>query len=415
MTVIETRESSEDSTVPFHRVDFDVDDIAAVIDVLRSGWLTTGPQTQQFEASFAERIGHGVRALAVSSGTAALHLALEAAGVVPGDCVLTSTYTFTATAAVVEHLGARPILCDVDAHTGNLTVATVEAALGRLDEAERAAVKALVPVHFAGLPCDLTSLVGLASEHDWYVVSDAAHALPARHAGRDVGAWGDATAFSFYATKTLPTGEGGMVVTRRPSFARRIETMRLHGMDRDSFDRYRSANGWRYRIVAPGFKYNMPDLTAVLGLCGLPRLDEQLRSRESIARRYDEAFAGIPGLATPAEAPPGDQHARHLYPLRVEAGERARDALIEELDQRGVRTSVHFIPLHLHPYYQERYELSAADFPAATRFYRQEVSLPLYPTMTPSQVDQVISAVAEGMATSRGPGARTAHAIGGRR
>lgn len=387
--------------VPFHRASIDDDDVAAVVAVLRSGWLTTGPHARAFELAFAEALGGGVEALAVNSCTSGLHLALEAAGVGPGDYVLTTPYTFTATSEVVRYLGAHPLFADVDPVTGNVTPQTVLEAHDRVPRAERRRVRALLPVHFAGRPCDLTALTGLADDHGWRLVDDAAHALPASHAGLPVGRWGAATAFSFYATKTLCTGEGGMVVTGDPELAARMRTMRLHGIDRDSFDRYTSKDAWRYEVVAPGFKYNLGDVAAALGTTQLRRVGAMRDRRAAVAAAYDLAFAQVDGLGLPAHAAPGDEHAWHLYALRVLDGPEVRDALVRELARVGVGSSVHFIPLHLQPYYRDTYALTPQDFPAATLLHGQEISLPLFPDMTPTEVERVVEAVPRALARAR--------------
>ncbi|MCU1602181.1 MAG: pyridoxal phosphate-dependent aminotransferase [Frankiales bacterium] len=381
------------ASVPFHRADIDEQDIAAVVAVLRDGWLTTGERCREFEKRFAEHLGGGVQALAVNSCTSALHLALEALGIKRGDRVITSPYTFTATAEVLRYLGAHPVFADIDPATGNITADTVQEAWHRLTPAVRRRVRAVVPVHFAGLPCEMETLVELASRRGWSVVDDAAHALPAARHGKPIGTWGTATAFSFYATKTLCTGEGGMLVTADDAVAHRARVMRLHGIDRDSFARYRKADGWRYSVVAAGFKYNLTDVAAAMGITQLERLPELQRRRAAVAARYDEELGHLEGLRVPEAVPWGDEHAHHLYPLRVLAGRRVRDRFIEELAARGVMTSVHFIPLHLQPYYRDSYGLLPGDLPGATRLFDQEVSLPLFPGMTAGQVDQVLSAV----------------------
>ncbi len=393
------------TTVPFHVADIDDQDVAAVVEVLRSGWLTTGPVCAAFEAAFARRLGGDgdgdLQAIAVNSGTSGLHLALEAVGVKGGDLVLVPSYTFTATAEVVRYLGAHPVLVDVDPHTGNVTEATVELAYHRLSGHERRRVKAVVPVHFAGLPVALEQLVEQTERHGWALVDDAAHALPATRRGLPVGRYGDATAFSFYATKTLCTGEGGMVVTRDPALAARMRVMRLHGIDHDVFDRYAQPDKWRYAVVAPGFKYNLPDTAAALGLSQLRRLDDMRDRRTAVAARYSAALAGVEGLAVPPQAPEGDLHAWHLYSLRVLDGPEVRDQMVRELASLGVGSSVHFIPLHMQPYYRDAYGLDDRQFPGATRLFGQELSLPLFPGMTPEQVEQVVSAVPEALARAR--------------
>jgi dTDP-4-amino-4,6-dideoxygalactose transaminase len=384
--------------VPFHVASIGEREIAAVTDVLRSGWLTTGEHCRAFERSFGELLGPDVHAVAVNSGTAALHLALEAVGIGPGDLVVTSAYTFTATAAVVRHLGARLVFADVDPATGNLTPSTVRRALAGLTPRERGGIKALVPVHFAGLACDMTGLVRLAADHGWSVVDDAAHALPSSHDGEPIGRWGDATAFSFYATKTLCTGEGGMLTTRNAELAERARTMRLHGIDRDVFDRYTQRDAWRYEVVAHGFKVNMTDLAAALGRVQLARLEEMREARRTIAETYDAAFGELAEVALPAHAAPGDEHAHHLYPLRVLEGRAVRDELIRQLAADGIGTSVHFIPLPLHRAWAGE---SRTPTPGALELFEQEVSLPLFPDMTEGQVEQVVSALPSALRRSR--------------
>ena len=387
--------------VPFHTASITENDIAAVVAVMRGGWLTTGPVCKAFEDAFALALGEPVEALAVNSCTSALHLALEAHQVGPGDYVLLPAYTFTATAEVVRYLGAHPVLVDVDERTGNLTRATVEQAYLRLPSDVRPRVRALVPVHFAGLPCELEDLEALSREHRWAMVDDAAHALPAARKGVPVGGYGDATAYSFYATKTLCTGEGGMVVTRHPEIAARMRVMRLHGIDRDVFNRYAEPDRWRYEVVAPGFKYNLTDVAAALGLSQLRRLHAMRDRRAAVAARYSAALAGVDGLEVPPDAPPGDQHAWHLYALRVLDGPAVRNRLVRELARRGIATSVHFIPLHLQPYYRDAYALEERDFPGATRLHGRELSLPIFPDMTSRQVDAVIEAVPAALAAAR--------------
>jgi dTDP-4-amino-4,6-dideoxygalactose transaminase len=379
--------------VPFHVTPISEDDIAAVTGVLRSGWLTTGIQCRAFEQDFSDALGGDVTSLAVNSCTSALHLALEAVGVRAGDLVLTTPYTFTATAEVMRYLGAHPVFADVDPATGNVTPGTVRAALAALPPADRARVRALVPVHFAGLPCPMQELAALAAEHGWALVDDAAHALPASHRGVPIGRWGDATAFSFYATKTLCTGEGGMLVSARPELVARARTMRLHGIDADAFDRYSQVDAWRYRVVEAGFKYNLTDLAAALGRSQLTRLEQMRDQRAAVAEQYDRAWRDQPLLTVPQHAPPGDRHAWHLYALRVMAGPAVRDQMVRELARLGVGSSVHFIPLHVQPYYRDTYGLRPEDLPGATELFDQEISLPLFPGMTPEQVQQVVTAV----------------------
>lgn len=394
-------------SVPFHHVELAEEDIARVVDVLRSGWWTTGPACRAFEQAFADRLGPHVDAVAVNSGTAALHLAVESLGLGPGDLVLTTPYTFTATAEVLRYVGADPVFVDVDPTTGNLTPDGVERAQGVLSARDRAQVRGLLPVHFAGLPCDMAGLTALADAYGWWVVDDAAHALPADHGGRPVGLHGDATAFSFYATKPLATGEGGMVVTRDPALAARMRVMRLHGIDRDAFDRHHVADHWYYEVVAAGFKYNLTDIAAALGLGQLRRQEAHRARRAHVAATYSAAFADVDGLSLPPDADPGDRHAWHLYALRVRDGREVRDQVVRELARLGVTTSVHFIPLHLQPYYRDRYGLRPEDFPGATQLFAGELSLPLFPGITDAQVQAVVEAVPLALERARGAVATT--------
>lgn len=376
--------------LPFALPDIGEEEIAEVIDSLRSGWLTTGPKTKRFEQDFAAFVGGNVEAVAVNSATAGLHLALEAIGIGAGDEVITTTHTFTASAEVIRYLGADPVLVDIDPVTFNIDPVQVERAI-------TPRTRAVIPVHFAGLSCDMEAILGVARRHGLMVVEDAAHALPTTCKGKLIGALeSDATVYSFYATKTVTTGEGGMVVTGNPEIAARCRTMRLHGISRDAFDRYTSTKpSWYYEVVAPGFKYNMTDLAASLGLHQLRRAWDFQRRRQSMALRYSAALADLPVLLPPP-APEGETHAWHLYVLRLSsaAGVR-RDRFIELLAERGIGSSVHFIPLHLHPYWRDQYALKPADFPNSQRLFEQCVSLPLYTRMTDGEQERVIAAVRE--------------------
>jgi len=333
-------------------------------------------------------MGAKVEALAVNSATAGLHLALEAAGVGPGDEVVTTPYTFTATAEVIRYLGAHPVFVDVREDTLNLDPEAIEAAI-------TTRTRAIIPVHFAGLSCDMEAILRIAKRHELRVIEDAAHALPATSGHHLIGTLeSDATVFSFYATKTLATGEGGMIVTRDPELAKRCRVMRLHGIDRDAFDRYTSAApAWFYRVVAPGFKYNMTDVAAAIGIPQLRKLDRFLCRREELARRYDEGLNGL-SLRLPAHPPEGEVHAWHLYVVRLtDESPISRDDFITEMTRAGIGTSVHFIPLHVHPYWRDTYNLKPGDFPNATRAYERAVTLPLYTRMTDADQDRVIRAI----------------------
>lgn len=390
---------SQPGFLPFALPDIGEEEIAAVVACLRSGWITTGPKAREFEADFARFIGGGVEAVAVNSATAGLHLALEALGIGPGDKVLTTPYTFTATAEVIRYLGAEVVFADIDPVTLNIDPARAEAVLASVP-----GIKALLPVHFAGQACDMSRLAALAGRHGIPTVEDAAHALPTTHDGATIGTLSRATVFSFYATKTIATGEGGMIVSRDPALLSRARTMRLHGINRDVFDRYRStAPSWYYEVVAPGFKYNLPDIAAALGIEQLKKAQAFRARREAIAARYTAALEGLP-LATPHVARPADTHAWHLYVLQLDLDRLSidRDRFIQLMADEGIGTSVHFIPLHLQPYWRDRYDFAPEDFPAAAAAYRRAVSLPIYTRMTDADVERVIEAV-RGILSRHGP------------
>lgn len=382
--------------LPFALPDIGEEEIAEVVDSLRSGWLTTGPKTQRFEREFADFIGSGAQALAVNSATAGLHLVLEAFGIGPGDEVITTPYTFTATAGVVRHLGADPVFVDIDPKTFNLDPAKIERAI-----TER--TKAIIPVHFAGLTCDMEPIIDIARRHGLKVLEDAAHALPATYHSRLVGTLDtDATVFSFYATKTITTGEGGMIVTRDEAIAERCRVMRLHGISRDAFDRYTSTKpAWHYEIIAPGFKYNLTDIASSIGLQQLKKAWAFQERRQDMAERYDAELADLP-ITLPPQPENGDLHSWHLYAIRLsDSAGISRDDFIQQMSARGIGCSVHFIPLHLHPYWQKAYDLQPHDFPMAWRAYEQAVSLPLYTKMTDDDQARVIEAVKDVLAGER--------------
>jgi dTDP-4-amino-4,6-dideoxygalactose transaminase len=380
--------TNADSFLPFALPDIGEEEIEAVAEAMRSGWLTSGPRAAAFEREFAEFLGGDVHAVAMNSATAGLHLALEAVGVGPEDEVIVPTWTFTATAEVVRYLGANPVIVDVDPATLNIDLDAATAAI-------TPRTKAIIPVHFAGLAVDRQGIAKLADKHRLRVVEDAAHAFTTVSAGDPVGRGSsDAVVFSFYATKTMTTGEGGMVVTSDEQIAARIRTMRLHGISHDVFDRYRSAvPSWRYEVVAPGYKYNLTDPAAAMGRVQLRRSHEMRDKRAAIAARYDEALSGLP-LQLPAHADEGDTHAWHLYVSRLtdDAGVQ-RDIFIEEMAKAGVGCSVHFIPLHMHPYWREQCKLDDGQFPVATAEFARVASLPIFSSMTDAQVDRVIETV----------------------
>lgn len=381
--------SEKPSFLPFALPDIGDEEIAEMADTMRSGWITTGPKAKRFEDDFAAFLGDpALLCMAVNSATAGLHLALEALGVGPGDEVITTTHTFTASAEVVRYLGADVVLVDVDPITLCIDVRGIEAAI-------TPRTKAIIPVHYGGLAADMQALLALARKRGLKVVEDAAHALPSTCGGQLIGTLqSDVTVFSFYANKTMTTGEGGMVVTRDADLAKRIKVMRLHGISRDAFDRFQSTTpAWYYEIVAPGFKYNLTDIAAAMGLHQLAKLPRFLERRQYLAARYREHLSRLP-LILPAEAPAGEVHAWHLYVIRLDASAKVtRDDVIQGLSDRGIGTSVHYVPLHRQPYWRDRYGLEPDMFPHSEAAYQAMLSIPLFTAMSDADQDRVISAL----------------------
>lgn len=380
----------EKAFLPFALPEIGEEEILEVVDSLRSGWVTTGPKTKRFEADFREFLGGDVEVVSVNSATAGLHLALEAIGIQSGDEVITTPYTFTATAEVIRYLGAHPVFVDIDPNTFNIDPKKIEAKI-------TPRTKAIIPVHFAGLSCEMDEIFNLAKKHGLKVVEDAAHALPTKYRGSLIGALrSDVTVFSFYATKTITTGEGGMVVTRDPEIAKRCRVMRLHGISRDAFDRYTSkAPAWYYEVIAPGFKYNLTDLASSLGIHQLKKARAFQERRQAMALRYLRELQDCPVVMPPlAPEGAGDLHAWHLFVLRLSpSAQVSRDEFIQKMSDVGIGCSVHFIPLHIQPVWREMYDLSPEDFPHALANYSQAVSLPLYTKMTDEDQTRVIEAV----------------------
>lgn len=378
-----------DKFLPFALPDIGEEEIAEVVDSMRSGWLTTGPKTKAFEHDFADYIGGGVEAMAVSSATAGLHLALEACGIRAGDEVITSVYTFTSTAEVIRYLGADPVFADIDERTLNISPESIEKVI-------TPKTKAIMPVHVGGLPCDMDAILAIAKKHGLKVVEDAAHAFPVRYKDRMIGALdSDAAVYSFYATKTITTGEGGMVVTKNKDMVKRIKTMRLHGIDRDAYDRYTSEKpAWYYEIVAPGYKYNMSDIMASMGIHQLKKAEKMKARRREIAMRYTEALQGLP-LTLPYLPAEDEDNAWHLYPVHIRKDAPVmRDEFIKQMSfSAKIGCSVHFIPLHLQPYYRDKYGLTPQMFPCATEAFESEVNLPIYPKMTDEDVEYVVEQI----------------------
>jgi dTDP-4-amino-4,6-dideoxygalactose transaminase len=374
--------------LPFALPEIGEEEIAEVVACLRSGWVTTGPKTRQFEQEFGAYLGGGVETVSINSATAGLHLALEALGIGPGDEVIVPTMTFTASAEVVRYLGAQPVLVDVDPRTLNLQAAAIEAAV-------TPRTKAVIAVHYAGLACDMDAILAVAARHKLRVIEDAAHAFPTVYKGRLVGTLdSDATVFSFYANKTMTTGEGGMVVTRDPALAARVRLMRIHGIKQDAFARYTSTTpAWFYEVVAAGFKYNLTDIASAIGIQQLRKIDAFLMRRKELARGYADGLKDLP-LQLPPDADAGSGHAWHLYMVRLTAAARlGRDELIARLSALGIGTSVHFIPLHRHPYWRDTCGLAPAQFPAAEASYQSMLTLPLYTRMSGADQQRVIGAL----------------------
>jgi dTDP-4-amino-4,6-dideoxygalactose transaminase len=365
-----------------------------VLDTLRSGWITMGPKTKRFEEAFREFVGCE-HAVAVSSCTAGLHLALVAGGIGPGDEVITTPLTFCSTANVVVHQGATPVLADVSPDTLNVDPHEIEKKI-------TSRTKAIIPVHLGGQPCEMEKINALAQEHELLVIEDAAHAMGAEYNGRRVGTLSEITVFSFYATKNLTTGEGGMICTEDTALAGKMEMLRLHGITRDAWKRYADQGSWYYEVLLPGYKYNMTDLQAALGLHQLAKQEEFLPLRERYAAMYTDAFDQLPEITAPY-IEPHVRSAWHLYVIKLELDRLTIDRaqFIEALRRENIGTSVHFIPLHLHRYYRQTYGFSKGDFPIAERAYERVVSLPLYPRMSEGDVEDVIEAVTKVVARNR--------------
>jgi perosamine synthetase len=374
--------------LPLHRASIHREEIDAVLAVLQSGWLTTGPRAMEFEAAFARFVGAS-HAVAVNSCTAALHLALAAIGIEEGDEVILPTMTFAATGSVVLYFNARPVLVDSAENSFHADPQQIERAI-------TPRTRAILPVHYAGYPCDMSGILDLARRHRLKIIEDAAHAFPASYQGKMIGTLGDLTCFSFYATKPLTTGEGGMITTEDPEYAERLRSLRLHGISRNAWNRYAAEGTWRYDVLELGFKYNFTDIQAALGLAQLARAETLRRRRAAIAERYSLGLTSLEAFIPPPE-PNNQNHAWHLYVVRVNPSclRIGRDQIIEELKARGIGTSVHYIPLHLHSLYQKRLGCRSGDFPFAEQHFQRAISLPLFPGMTDFDVDRVVGALSE--------------------
>jgi len=376
--------------ISFHKPYITDDEIAEVVDSLRSGWITMGPKTIEFEECFKDYIfkksgaseypDENRFAISFNSATAALHLALKAIGLRTGDEVIIPTNTFVATAEVVTYYGAIPVLCDIEVDTHNMDTAKLEGLITKK-------TKAIIPVHFGGQPCDMDEILEIAKRYNLQVIEDAAHALPSKYKGKLIGTIGDITCFSFYATKTLCTGEGGMATTTNKDYAKQMKINRLHGISRDAWDRYTFKGSWYYEVVDNGYKYNTTDINAALGLAQLRKLDWMKKRREEIAQRYTDSFRGTQII--PPFVKEDRETSWHLYVIKV----NNRDELIERLKEEGIGTSVHFIPIHKHPYYRETYGYRDEDYPVANSVYERSISLPIYPSLRREEVDYIIKKV----------------------
>lgn len=372
----------------------EAEEIEEVVDTLKSDWITTGPKAKKFEDEFAKYIGCK-HAIAVNSCTAALHLALEAIGISEDDEVITTPMTFAATSEVIRYFKAKPVFIDIDPVTMNINIEKIDKHLASLIDAGVKLPKAIIPVHYAGYPCEMEGILDIASKYSLKIIEDAAHALPSYYKGKTIGTVGDITCFSFYATKNITTGEGGMIATDNDEWAERMRVMCLHGISKDAWKRYTAEGDWYYEIIAPGYKYNLTDIAAALGIAQLKKADAMWKRRSRIAGRYSEVFSGLDAIETPLAGDSEMEHSWHLYviKLNLECLSINRKRFLEEFKSRGIGTSVHFIPLHIHPYYKETYGYKPGDFPVTYETYKRIISLPIYPRMTDEDVERVIEAV----------------------
>jgi perosamine synthetase len=369
--------------LPFHLPEIGEEEIQSVSESLRSGWVTTGPKVKKFEEEFAGYLGAG-NAIAVNSCTAALHLGLEAVGVGEGDEVIVPTMTFASTAGVVLHLHAKPVFIDCKCDTLNMDVDQIERAI-------TPKTKAIIPVHFSGHPCEMDRIMEISKNYNLKVIEDAAHALPTRYKGKVVGTIGDITCFSFYATKTITTGEGGMITTEDSDYAEQMRVMSLHGISKDAWKRYESSGSWHYEIFSPGYKYNMTDISAAIGIHQLKKIDHFAKVRSQYAEMYSEGFRDIEEIRCPVVRP-GSEHSWHLYVIQLNGKKLKpnRNEIIEILKSENIGTSVHFMPLHLHPYYRDEFGYVPEDFPVASSVFESIISLTIFPKMTEADVQYVI-------------------------
>ncbi len=372
--------------LPLAKATIEIEELKAVEEVLKSGWLTTGAKVKEFEENMQQYLGVK-KTIGLTSCTAGLHIALAALGIGSGDEVIVPTYTFVATAHVVEWLGAKPVLVDVEKDTFNISPLAI-------DKAITPRTKAIIPVHFAGHACDLGAILQVARKHNLYVIEDAAHAIGTEYGGKKIGNHSDATVFSFYVTKTISTAEGGMIVTNDEELGKKLKSYSYFGMDKDAFNRYSEKGSWYYQIVEPGYKYNMNNIQGALGVEQLKKLEQFILKRRALAQHYSDLLKDVPEVITPTEKS-YTRHSYHLYPLLLNTNKVSRDEFIAKLKEQNIGTSVHFIPLHLHPFYQKKYNFSKGDFPAAEWLFEREVSLPMYPGMSLQDVEYVVNVIRE--------------------
>lgn len=380
------KNNAEKSFLPFALPMIGREEMREIIDTMRSGWLTTGPKTRRFESDFREYVGTKY-ALAVNSCTSALHLALFAVDIKSGDEIIVPSMTFTATAEVITYMNAKPVFVDCDPDTFLINPKEIEKKITRK-------TKAIIPVHYGGQSCDIDEILKIAKKHKLKVIWDAAHSFPAFYHGKNIGRFPDIVCFSFYATKTITTGEGGMALTNNKKYHNRMKIAALHGLSRNAWNRYKKGGSWRYEVIMPGFKYNLTDLASSIGIHQLKKATQFLKQRATIARGYTKAFSGIPEIE-PLKVLPHRTHAWHLYVIKVNFSKLKidRSDFIRLLGKHGIGSSVHFIPLHLQPYWKNTYKLKRVNFPGIMKVHRRIISLPIYPKMTAKDAKKVINAV----------------------
>jgi perosamine synthetase len=373
------------TNIPFHKAHITDDEINLVVEALKSGWITMGPKVIEFESLFSEFINRDsdrkIKSLLVNSCTAALHLALKSIGLKAGDEVILPTNTFIATAEVVTYFNAKPVLCDIDFDTMLIDVNKIESLITEK-------TKAIIPVHYAGQPCDMKEILAIAQKYNLKVIEDAAHSFPAYYQGKPIGTIGDLTCFSFYATKTLAMGEGGAVTTDNEEYIKTIKSNRLHGINRDAWDRYTLKGSWYYEVIDNGFKYNSTDINAAMGIAQLKKAELMRSEREKIAKKYNDAFSNRDGIILPV-IKPDRVSAWHLFVIKV----NNRDTLIEKLKEVGIGTSVHFIPVHKHPYYKKSFGYEESNYPVANMVFESALSLPIWPGMSDIEIEYVVDMV----------------------